>query len=73
MEHDDEESISPSESQESNPLGYKSVAQLYSEIVPMQVEDEECMIYFEEPSTYCEAACEEAWNRAMKEEMEAID
>ena len=31
------------------------------------------MILFEEPSTYREAASEEAWNRAMKEEMEAID
>ena len=39
----------------------------------MQEEDEECMLLFEEPSTYREAACEEAWNRAMKEEMEAID
>ena len=28
---------------------------------------------FEEPSTYAEAAREEVWNRAMKEEMEAID
>ena len=73
MEHDDEEPTSPSESQESEPLRYKSVAQLYSETVPMQVEGEECMILFEEPSTYREAAREEAWNRAMKEEMEAID
>ena len=39
----------------------------------MQVEGEECIILFEEPSTHREAACEEAWNRAMKEEMEAID
>ena len=73
MEHDDEEPTSPFESQEAEPLRYKSVAQLYSETVPMQIEGEECMILFEEPSTYHEAACEEAWNRAMKEEMEAID
>ena len=39
----------------------------------MQAEVEEYLISFEEPSTYAEAACEEVWNRAMKEEMEAID
>ena len=73
MEHDVEEQTSSAESQESEPLRYKSVAQLYTETVPMQEEDEECMLLFEEPSTYREAACEEAWNREMKEEMEAID
>ena len=73
MENDDEELASRSESQESEPLRYKSVAQLYSETNPMQAEGEECLISFEEPSTYREAACEEAWNRAMKEEMEVID
>ena len=73
MEHDVEEPISSTESQDSEPLRYKTVAQLYTETVPMQEEDEECMILFEEPSTYGEVASEEAWNRAMKKEMEAID
>ena len=73
MENYDEEPASHSESEESEPLRYKSVAQLYSETNPMQAEGEECLLSFEEPSTYGEAACEEAWNKAMKEEMEASD
>ena len=73
MENDDEEPASRFESQESEPLRYKSVAQCYSETNPIQAEGEEFLILFEEPSTYREAACEEAWNIAMKEEMEAID
>ena len=73
MENDDEELASRSKFQESEPLRYKSVAKLYSETNPTQAEGEECLISFEEPSTYREVAYEEVWNITMKEEMEAID
>ena len=73
MENDNEETISRSESHKFEPLRYKSVAQLYSKTNPMQAEGKECLISFQEPSTYREAACEESWNRSMKEEMEAIN
>ena len=62
-----------SESHELEPHRYKTLTQLYSETNPMQAEGEECLLISEEPSSYAEAAREEVWKRAMKEEMEAID
>ena len=73
METPHEASSPRSESHEPEPRRYKSLTQLYSETDPMQAEGEECLIMFEEPSTYVEAAREEVWKRAIKEEMEAID
>ena len=73
VENSVEASTPQSESHEPKPCRYKSLTQLYSETDRMQVEGEECLIMFEEPSTYVEAAREKVWKRAMKEEMEAID
>ena len=56
MDNFDQESTPRSKSHESEPLRYKSLTQLYTETNPMQVEGEECIILFEEPSTYAKAA-----------------
>ena len=58
---------------EPEPRRYKSLSQLYSETDPVQAEEEDCLLISEEPSSYAEAAREEVWKRAMKDEMEAID
>ena len=35
--------------------------------------EEECLISFEEPTTYCKASKEEAWRKAMEEEIASIE
>ena len=73
MDNSNEASTPQSESHEPEPRRCKSLTQLYSETNPRQAKGQECLIMFEEPSSYAEAAREEVWKRAMKEEMEAID
>ena len=73
LDEDQEENSAKATTLQSEHSEYKSLTQLYSETDPMQAEEEECLIMSEEPSTYAEAAREEVWKRAIKEEMEVID
>ena len=75
LDEDHEENSVEAATPQSEPESrrYKSLTQLYSETDPVQAEEEECLLISEEPSSYTEAAREEVWKRAMKEEMEAID
>lgn len=56
IETHDAAPISHSESQVSEPLKYKSIAQIYTGTSPMQIDDEDCLLSLEEPITYSEAA-----------------
>ena len=52
---------------------YRSLTDLYTETTPITQDEEVFLLSGEEPLTYIEAASEEAWMRAMREEMFAID
>ena len=52
---------------------YKSLTDLYSETSPIIQDEEAHLLSGEEPLSYAEAASEEAWMRAMREEMLSID
>ena len=58
---------------EDHPPRYRSVSDLYSETSPITQDEEAHLLSSEEPLSYTEAACEELWIRAMREEMLAID
>ena len=66
-------SITPSESEQSEPTRVKTIAQLYEETSPIPPHIDECMVSTDEPMIYEEASHEEAWKKAMIEEMQAID
>ena len=76
---DEEEEASTEVTSSSNVLGemhsprYRSLTDLYSETSPITQDEEAHLLSGEEPLTYSEAACEEVWIRAMREEMLAID
>ena len=52
---------------------YKSLTNLYSETSPIIQDEEAHLLSGEEPLSYAETASEEAWMRAMREEMLSID
>ena len=52
---------------------YKSLTDLYSETSPITQDEEAHLLSGEEPLSYSEAANEEVWIRAMREEMLSID
>ena len=72
MENDDEELASRSSLWNPSLWGTNQLLNSILRLIQCRQKGK-CLILFEEPSTYREAVCEEAWNRAMKEEMEAID
>ena len=49
---------------------YRSIQALYE---PTNMIQEECLISFEEPTTYSKASQEEAWRKAMEEEIASIN
>ena len=68
------EAISPSTtSEEMETPRFRSLTDLYSETSPITREEEVHLLSGEEPTSYIEAASEEAWMKAMREEMLAID
>ena len=66
-------SVTPSEYEQSEPTKIKTIAQLYEEASPILSPIDECMVSTDEPMSYEEASREEAWKKAMIEEMQAID
>ena len=66
-------SVTPSESEQSEPTRVKTIAQLYEETSPIPSPIDECMVSTDEPMNYEEASREEAWKKALIEEMQAID
>ena len=52
---------------------YRSLTDLYFETSPIIQDEEAHLLSRKEPLSYVEAACEEIWMRAMREEMLAID
>ena len=52
---------------------YRSLTDLYSETSPITQDEEVHLLSCEEPLSYTEAASEEVWMRAMREEMLAIE
>ena len=52
---------------------YRSLTDMYSETSPIIQDEEAYLLLGEEPLSYTEAAGEEVWMRAMREEMLAID
>ena len=80
MESSDEEeegsteATSPSiTSEEMESPRFRSLTELYSETSPINQEEEVHLLSGEEPISYIEAASEEVWMKAMREEMLAID
>ena len=65
--------VTPLESGQSEPTRVKTIAQLYEETSPIPPPIDECMVSTDEPMNYEEASREEAWKKAMIEEMQAID
>ena len=76
---DEEEEASAEVTSSSQTLGdihsprYKSLTDLYSETSPITQDEEAHLLSGEEPLSYSEAANEEVWIRAMREEMLSID
>ena len=76
---DEEEEGSTEATSPSNTFGemesprYRSLTDLYSETSPITQDEEAHLLSGEEPLSYTEAASEEVWMRAMREEMLAID
>ena len=64
---------SPSISEGSQSQRYKSLIDLYSETTPITQDEQACLLLGEEPFSYSEAAQEEVWRQAMRDEMLAID
>ena len=69
----EEISSSSSNSEDSHLLRYKSLTDLYSETNYIPLDEQTCLVADKEPLTYFEAAQDEVWRQAMKEEMLAID
>ena len=67
------EMTSSSSVSEDHPPRYRSLSDLYSETSPITQDEEAHLLSSEEPLSYTEAAHEEVWRRAMREEMLAID
>ena len=68
------EATSPSiTSEEMESPRYRSLTDLYTETSPITQDEEAHLLTGEEPLSYTEAASEEVWMRAMREEMLAID
>ena len=65
--------VTPSEYEQSEPIMVKTITQLYEETSPNPPPIDKCMVSTDEPMSYEEASCEEAWKTAMIEEMQAID
>ena len=66
-------SVTPSKFEQSEPASLKSIAQLYEETSPISPSIDDYMVSSKEPMNYAEASHEEAWKKAMVEEMQAID
>ena len=49
---------------------FRSIQALYEATDPIE---EECLISFEEPTTYSKASEDEAWRKAMEEEITSIE
>ena len=62
-------SATSSESEQSEPTRVKTITQLYEETSPILPPIDECMVSTDEPMSYEEASREEAWKKAMIEEM----
>ena len=69
----DEVTSSSNSSEDSHCPRYRSFTDLYSETNPIPLDEQTCLVFDEEPLTYLEAAQDEVWRKAMKEEMMAID
>ena len=76
---DEEQEASTEAASPSNTSGeiesprYRSLTDLYSETSPITQVEEAHLLSGEEPLSYTEAASDEVWMRAMREEMLAID
>ena len=75
---DEEEEISTEMTSSSSvskdhPPRYRSLSDLYSETSPITQNEDAHLLSSEEPLSYTEAAHEEVWRWAMREEMLAID
>ena len=64
---------SSNSSEDSHCPRYMSLTDLYSETNSIPLDEQTCLVADEEPLTYLEAAQEEVWRHAMKEDMLAID
>ena len=69
----DEIISSSTNSEDSHYPRYMSLTDLYSETNSIPMDEQTCLVADEEPLTYLEAAQDEVWRKAMKEEMMAID
>ena len=69
----DEITSSSNNSEDSHCLRYRSLTDLYSKTNSIPLDEETCLVADEEPLTCLEAAQDEVWRQAMKEEMLAID
>ena len=69
----EEISSSPSDSEDNQLPRYRSLIDLYSETNSIPLDDQTFLLADEAPLTYSEAAQDEVWRQAMKEEMLAID
>ena len=75
---DEEEEVSPEVTSSDttevmNTPRFRSLTDLYTETSPITQDEETLLISGDEPLSYTEAASEEVWIRAMREEMLAID
>ena len=68
-----EEITSPSVFEGNQSPRYRLLIDLYIETTPITHDEQVCLLSGEEPLTYSEAAKEEVWRQAMREEMLAID
>ena len=64
---------SSSVSKDSQPQRYRSLSDLYSDTTPITQDEKTFLLSTKEPLSYSEAAQEEVWRWAMREEMLAID
>ena len=64
---------SSSVSEDNQPPRYRSLSDMYSETTPITPDEQAYLLSGEEPLSYSEAAHEEVWRQAMREEMLAID
>ena len=67
------EMTSSSSVSKDHPPRYRSLSDLYSETSPITQNEDAHLLSSEEPLSYTEAAHEEVWRGAMREEMLAID
>ena len=59
---------------EDGPIKFRSLADIYAEAPLVEMNPDELLfLTTDEPTTYHEAATEEAWNEAMKKELESIE